>query len=139
MLIMELKTKKRISYLIITVAVLSICIASGYAYLHPEETYFASDFSIFAVLIASSYYFGKGKNEARQKHLGLSLLIMAFVPAVLMIVTTYRWYVGLPSFTSVTTPEAAFVVVWAKAIVWFIAGIMVVIGSYHTDEIVEMI
>ncbi|MBZ3935385.1 hypothetical protein [Methanimicrococcus blatticola] len=134
---MEFKTKKLIAIIGIVFFFLLICAASIYAYSNPNETYFAAAFTTFAISFMILYYFGKGKVEKRQKHLGIQLLIMAIVPAIWIIVTIYRWYVGLPSFTSVTTGEAAFIVVWVQALVWFIAGIMIVIGSYHTDEIVE--
>lgn len=134
---MELKSKRLIAIIGIILFFLLICGASLYAYSNPTDTYFAAIASIFAAMFPILYYLFKGKKEERQKHLGIQLLIMAFVPAIWIIVTTYRWFAGLPSFTSVTTSEAAFIVVWATALIWFIFGIMIVIGSYHTDEIVE--
>ncbi|WNY24165.1 hypothetical protein MmiHf6_14940 [Methanimicrococcus hongohii] len=136
---MELKTKKLIAIFGSIFAFLIICAASVYAYHNPEETYFATAASVWAVIFLPLYYFGKGRKETRQNHLGIQLLFVMIIPAIWVFIIIYRWYVGLPSFSSVSDPTSAFLVVWGEAVVWFLIGIMFTIGSYHTDEIVEKV
>lgn len=136
---MKMKTKKTISIFGIVLCFLIICAASIYAYFNMNETYFATTASILAMLIPSFLFWLNGKKEVRQNHLGVQLLIMAAIPVIRIGIVTYRWYVGLPSFSSVTTPEAAFIVVWTEAFAWFLTGAMFIVGSLYTDRIVEKI
>lgn len=136
---MEPNIKKFFAVFCSLVCFLIICIAGIYAYFNPAEINFATAASVFAVVFLPFYYLFKGRKEPKQKHFIISILTMVFIPLILVIIAIYRWYTGLPSFPSAAAPWAAFVVVWVEAFIWFIAGIMIVIGSYHTDEIVEKI
>ncbi|WNY29020.1 hypothetical protein MmiEs2_12340 [Methanimicrococcus stummii] len=134
---MELKTKKFIALFVSLAIFLVICISSVYAYSNPDDTFFATSFSVFAALFVPFYYMWKGKKEERQKHFLISILIFVFIPIIQIIITTYRWYVGLPSILIADGPISAFLIVWADAFVNFVWGITFVIAAYHTDEIVE--
>jgi len=136
---MGLSTNKRIS-IFGSIAFFSlICIASVYAYFYPDDTFFATTASIFAMMFPMLYYSGKWGKEVRQKHIIIQILIMLFIPAIRIGIITYRWYAGFPSFTTVANPTAAFLIVWAESFVWLLIGIMFVIGIYHTDEIVDKV
>ena len=123
---MEQKTKKQISIFVGIAYFFLICIASVYAYFNPEETYFATAFSAFAMAIPMLYYSGKWGKEVRQKHIAIQFLIMMFIPIINIGIATYRWRSNLPLYP--TDPTAAFLFVWADVFLWVLTGIMFMVG-----------
>jgi hypothetical protein len=135
---MELKTKKLIAIFGCLFVFLGICIMSVYAYLNPNDTFFAASGTVFAMILLPLYYFGRGVKETRQKHIIIKILIIIIVPMIWISIIVYRWWVDLPALTSATSPTSAFLIVWGHAFVWFIIGAMTVISGY-ADEIVEKV
>ena len=133
---MDLKTKKKISLFGILAYFLILCAASVYAYLQVgkgEEVFFVSFITIFSMLIVPIYYFGKGKKEVKQKHKIVQILIMMVGGLIL-----FFWQISYTPLFLVTNPATAFMWIWKSSTVCFFAGLILVIGTHHTDEIVEV-
>ena len=132
---MDLKTKKKISVFGILAFFFILCAASGYVYLQVgkgKDIFFVSLFSMLSIMIAPLYYFGKGKKEVKQKHKIVQILIMVIGWFAFLL-----WQVSRTPLFFITTPTAAVLWIWEDAAVCFFVGLMLVIGGYHTDEIVE--
>ena len=132
---MDLKTKKKISVFGILSYFFILCAASVYVYLQVgkgEEVFFASFITIFSMMLVPLYYFGKGEKEVKQKHKIVQILIM-----VIGWLAYLLWQISYTPIFLVTDPATAFLWIWKSSAVCFFVGLMLVIGGYHTDEIVE--
>ncbi|MDY0266454.1 MAG: hypothetical protein RBQ94_02225 [Methanimicrococcus sp.] len=103
----------------------------------PKDLGFAVFLTIIAQMVPSFYYMWKKESPKKQKNSRIAFLIMVLFPMLWILFIFYCWQADLPPVSSITDPMTAVFAALIQTAVFFLWGIMYVIGAYHTDEIIE--